>query len=220
MRRVTLRGIGPPSRSQDPNLLTPESTEAIDTTAGENITSEDPNEKVGLAGYGEQHLARVDDEFQYVVYFENMPEAGAPAQEVFVTDYLDPDLDWSTFRLTEIAWGDHIISVPENTAGFYTRQTIEDYREEVEKSWWVDVQVALNYETGRVRWIFHTLDPDTGELPMDVFAKMLGHAFESRLDSDYDVLFTVEKSMAQDILYDARRFVDRAERYLREAGVL
>ena len=144
-----------------------------DREDSENITSDDPNEKVGPAGYGEQHLARVDDEFQYVIYFENKPEAGAPAQEVFVTDYLDPDLDWSTFRLTEIAWGDHIISVPGDTTDFYTRQTVEDHREEVEKSWWVDVQIALNSTTGRVRWIFHTLDPDTGDLPMDVFAGFL-----------------------------------------------
>ena len=49
---------------------------------------------------------------------------------------------------------------------------------------------------------------------------MLGHAFDSRLDSDYDVTFTVERSLAEDVLHDARRFVDRAKQYLRQAGVL
>jgi uncharacterized protein (UPF0332 family) len=49
---------------------------------------------------------------------------------------------------------------------------------------------------------------------------MLGHAFDSRLDSDYDVEFVADQALAEDVLNDARRFVDRAERYLREAGKL
>jgi uncharacterized protein (UPF0332 family) len=52
------------------------------------------------------------------------------------------------------------------------------------------------------------------------YAKMLGHAFDSRLDSDYDVVFTAEQTLAEEMLRDARSFVDRAEQYLRRAGVL
>jgi uncharacterized protein (UPF0332 family) len=52
------------------------------------------------------------------------------------------------------------------------------------------------------------------------YAKMLGHAFDSRLDSDYDVEFVADQVLAEDVLNDARRFVDRAEQYLREAGKL
>jgi uncharacterized protein (UPF0332 family) len=52
------------------------------------------------------------------------------------------------------------------------------------------------------------------------YAKMLGHAFDSRLDSDYDVLFTVERTLAEEVFCDAQRFVDRAEQYLRRTGVL
>jgi RHS repeat-associated protein len=148
-------------------------TEQISIDSTENIRPDDPNEKVGPVGSGEQHLVSADDELHYVIYFENKPEAGAPAQEVFVADYLDPDLDWSTFRLTEIAWGDHIIAAPENTGEFSTRQTVKDYREEVEKSWWVDVQVALNYASGRARWTFRTVDPETEDLPLDPLAGFL-----------------------------------------------
>jgi len=144
-----------------------------DEDTSDVVTSVDPNEKVGPVGYGEQHLVSVDEELHYVIYFENKPEAGAPAQEVFVSDYLDPDLDWSTFRLTEIAWGDHIISVPKDTTDFYTRQTVEDYREEVEKSWWVDVEVELDYMSGQVQWTFRTLDPQTEGLPFDPLAGFL-----------------------------------------------
>ena len=52
------------------------------------------------------------------------------------------------------------------------------------------------------------------------YAKMLGHAFDSRLDSDYDMTFSAEWALAEGVLRDAQRFVDRAERYLRQAGVL
>lgn len=52
------------------------------------------------------------------------------------------------------------------------------------------------------------------------YAKTLGHAFDSRLDSDYDMTFTAERTLAEEVLRDAQRFVERAERYLRQAGVL
>jgi uncharacterized protein (UPF0332 family) len=52
------------------------------------------------------------------------------------------------------------------------------------------------------------------------YAKMLSHAFDSRLDTDYDVAFTAHRGLAEDQLRDARRFVERAEEYLREAGAL
>lgn len=52
------------------------------------------------------------------------------------------------------------------------------------------------------------------------YAKMLGHAFDSRLDSDYDITFTAERTLAEEVLHDAQRFVERAEKHLRQAGVL
>ena len=42
----------------------------------------------------------------YRVDFENDPTATAPAQRVDVTDQLDPNLDWNTFQLTEVGFGD------------------------------------------------------------------------------------------------------------------
>lgn len=48
------------------------------------------------------------------------------------------------------------------------------------------------------------------------YAKLIGNAFDSRLDSDYDVAFTIEKEAAEDILADARQFVARVERYFEE----
>jgi uncharacterized protein (UPF0332 family) len=52
------------------------------------------------------------------------------------------------------------------------------------------------------------------------YAKMLANAFDSRIDSDYDVLYKTEQALAEEVLEDARRFVDRAEQYLCQAGAL
>jgi uncharacterized protein (UPF0332 family) len=55
----------------------------------------------------------------------------------------------------------------------------------------------------------------TGEIEPE-YAKMLVNAFDSRLDSDYDVTFMVERSTAEKILNDAGIFVERIQRYFEE----
>ncbi|MEZ4731781.1 MAG: HEPN domain-containing protein [Caldilineaceae bacterium] len=52
------------------------------------------------------------------------------------------------------------------------------------------------------------------------YAKMLGQAFDSRLDSDYDIVFTPEQALVEAIQQDAQRFVQRAEQYLQQTGAL
>lgn len=50
------------------------------------------------------------------------------------------------------------------------------------------------------------------------YARMLGHAFDSRLDSDYDLTFTASQSLAEEILRDAHHFFERIEQYLHQEG--
>jgi uncharacterized protein (UPF0332 family) len=52
------------------------------------------------------------------------------------------------------------------------------------------------------------------------YARMLAHAFNSRLGSDYDVTSTIDRELAETVIQDARRFVDRTEAYLQQAGIL
>lgn len=52
------------------------------------------------------------------------------------------------------------------------------------------------------------------------YARMLAHAFNARLGSDYDVTSDVDKDSAEAVIQDAHRFVDRAEAYLQQAGLL
>lgn len=115
----------------------------------------------------------VTDELDYIVYFENAPSATAPAQEVFVRDYLDPNLDWTTFRPTEVAFGDHVVPIQGSSGEFHTRLTIEDYRQGVDKDWWLDITAEVNNTSGLAKWTFRTLDLETGELPEDPYAGFL-----------------------------------------------
>lgn len=52
------------------------------------------------------------------------------------------------------------------------------------------------------------------------YAKLLSQAFESRLDSDYDITFTTDQALAEEMLHGAQQFVHRAEHYLQQAGAL
>jgi uncharacterized protein (UPF0332 family) len=52
------------------------------------------------------------------------------------------------------------------------------------------------------------------------FGRKLSNAFQLRLDSDYNITLTPDAALAEDILHDAREFVDRAEQYLRREGWL
>ncbi len=141
--------------------------EPVAEEVSEFVHPHDPNEKVGPQG-----TVAVSDTLRYAVYFENESSATAPAQEVEVVDYLDPDLDWSTFRFEEAAFGSRIIPT-EGTTEFYVRQVITDYRETMTKTWWVDITGDFNPDTGRVEWTFRTLDPETGEPPTDPLAGFL-----------------------------------------------
>ena len=58
--------------------------------------------------------------YPYQINFENSPTATAPAQEVVITDTLDPNLDLNTFHLTEIAFGDTVLAIPPGSQDYQT----------------------------------------------------------------------------------------------------
>jgi hypothetical protein len=130
----------------------------------------DPNEKVGPPGFGDGRFTRGERPFSYIIYFENLPDATAPAQEVFITDTLDVEtLDLSTFSIGRIQWSTDQEVTPPPGLSYYT--TLVDLRPE--KDLLVRVTAELNEITGIARWTFRSLDPDTQELPEDPFAGFL-----------------------------------------------
>ncbi|MHC4718332.1 MAG: hypothetical protein ACYS5V_15275, partial [Planctomycetota bacterium] len=116
----------------------------------------DPNEKVGPEGAGADNFLPEVEPFQYTIYFENDPEkASAPAQVVIVTDQLPADLDWSTFELKEVSFGDHTVEL----AGSATHGWAQVHVEELAVV--VDIEAELDTATGLATWTLRSLDPIT-----------------------------------------------------------
>ncbi len=156
-----------------PSALPKPPTSPVDTDSPFVVAPGDPNEKVGPPGIGPQHVVGANSELPYTIYFENVMTATAPAQQVFVVDHLDSDLDWTTFHPTEIAFGNTVIAVSEQTGDYYARASVPDYRVGVNKMWWVDITTRANYDTGTITWTLRTLDPQTGKPPTDPLAGFL-----------------------------------------------
>jgi hypothetical protein len=170
----------PPECCEEEEDETPEPPDAPDAERDEEDGTDadvlrpvDPNEKVGPVGWGEERFVAPETDLRYIVYFENLANAAVPAQEVLVTDTLDANLDWTTFRIQGIGWGDYVLEVPEDADALQARVSIADYRSDLDKEWWVDVTVSLDSATGLTEWRFRTVDPETDDLPEDVFAGFL-----------------------------------------------
>lgn len=122
---------------------------------------QDPNDKQGPTGYGLLNFTGKGQEYFYTVNFENIPTASANAQRIRITDKLDPNLDWRTFRLKEIGFGKYRIPIPDNRAFYQGRlQLGEDLGNLV-----ADISAGLDIATGQVTWTLTALDPKTGEQP-------------------------------------------------------
>ena len=124
---------------------------------------------IGPASYGSfDFVADAGTALPYQIDFENDPSATAPAQSVTITDQLDPNLDWSTFQLTGIGWGDTVLSIPAGSQSFETTVPMTYNGETFD----VDVEAGIDTATGQVYATFTSIDPDT-DLPPDVLTGFL-----------------------------------------------
>jgi RHS repeat-associated protein len=134
-----------------------------------SVTSVDPNEKTGLSGFGEAGYVRPDQTLVYRIDFENYSTATAPAQVVFISDQLSDDLDWATFELTEVGFGEEVIHVPVGLQYFETIVPIVSTSGQAVE---VHIQAGLRSDTGLFYALFETIDP-VNELPPDVLTGFL-----------------------------------------------
>lgn len=140
-------------------------------TGGTSSGSFDPNDIVGYAGFGSQRFVTTQQTLPYTVRFENDPvRATAPALDVVITHQLDTNLDWSTFQLGALGFGDEVIEVP---AGVQVFQTTVAYRNADTSPLTVTVDARLDLATGVVTWTFRSIDPATGLSPDAVTAGFL-----------------------------------------------
>ena len=132
------------------------------------LGSHDPNDILGPSGYGAEAFIVPDLVMPYTIRCENDPEATAAAQEVSITQQLDADLDWSTFQLGSFGFGEHTFYVPGELQIYSQRLDMID-----ELGLYVDVDFALDADTGLVTWQFTSIDPVTGEQTLDPLAGFL-----------------------------------------------
>jgi hypothetical protein len=122
----------------------------------------DPNALVGPRGFGDQNFVAANSTLNYEIDFENEPNATAPVQQVVVTQQLDANLDWRTFRLGNFGFSGNTYTVAPNSP--YLQQTI-DLKDK--DGFLVQVTATVNVQTGLATWTFTTLDPATGQIPLD-----------------------------------------------------
>ncbi|MDH5771031.1 MAG: Ig-like domain repeat protein, partial [Candidatus Bathyarchaeota archaeon] len=80
----------------------------------------DPNDKAGPSGFGSQRFIPLGRELLYIIFFENLENATAPAEDIVITDQLDSDLDWSTLKFGEISHSQYASTNFNSTTGTIT----------------------------------------------------------------------------------------------------
>lgn len=133
------------------------------------VQSSDPNDKHGASGAGTARWIAGDRAIPYSIFFENKPEATAPAQDVIITDQLDPaKLDLDSFAFGPVWFGDRFAApaVP-------SKEFTADVDLRPAKPLIVRVNAKLDTTTALATWKFQSLDPATMKPTTDVFAGFL-----------------------------------------------
>lgn len=148
----------------------------------------DPNDKVGSQGVDNAQYISGEEPLRYSVFFENLETATAPAQEVVITDQLDPvNMDLATLSLGPLAFGNTIVTPPTGLRQFTTDVLIPG---QVLQNLIVRVTASLNLATGLLTWRFTSIDPATGDLPANPLEGFLPPNINPP-EGDGSVLFTV-----------------------------
>jgi len=131
--------------------------------------SYDPNDKTGMLGVGTAQYVASGTLLNYVLHFENLATATAPAQTVVVTDQLDPSkVRLDTFAFGPMTFGSTVI-VP--SPGLQTFSGGADLRPDFNLI--VTINAKLDRITGMATWTFLSIDPSTGEVTVDPQAGFL-----------------------------------------------
>ena len=131
----------------------------------------DPNEMSGPLGLGNPNTERFvkpGEWMTYTVYFENMTNATAAAQEVYVTNPFSEWLDWSTFEMGEVSFGNQIDLGLSGKSSGTTEKRMEG------TNWIVRTELTVDKATGEAKWYLRIVDPSTATgWPVDPVAGFL-----------------------------------------------
>jgi len=151
-------------RLAEEGFITPPEPNPFHTEDEENsqiFRSYDPNDKLGPSGYGSAGYLPAGGVMAYQIRFENQPSATAPAQRVTVTDTLDPNLDLSTFELTEIAFANQTLAIPAGLNHYEATLPIQVDGTTIH----ADIRVALDRASRLLTFTLEAIDPLTGWMP-------------------------------------------------------
>jgi PKD repeat protein len=134
------------------------------------VSSFDPNEMVGPAGFGEKNYIARYSRMPDTVLLEKKKEATAPAHVVTITDTLDLSVfNVSEFSFSSFGWGDSVYSPQGNGLKEFSMDI--DLRPEKELI--TRVSAKLDTLEGIVKWEFLSLNPESMELEEDPFLGFL-----------------------------------------------
>ena len=158
-------GNPPPPPASLPPVITGATFNFENTAAA---AAQDPNDLLAPGGFGAENFIGSGQALPYRIDFENESAATAPAQAVTITDQLAPTIDWTTFHLAEVGFGDTTLTIPGN-AQHYQATVPMTYNG---KTFDVLVDAGIHSDTGQVYATFQSIDPNT-QLPPDVLTGFL-----------------------------------------------
>ncbi|MBP7239472.1 MAG: hypothetical protein KBA14_04565 [Saprospiraceae bacterium] len=138
-------------------------------TAGIRYCPKDPNDIQGPVGYDSVRWVSIHDVMDYTVRFENDPVfATSNASTVLITIPIDDDINPFSFRLGAIGFGDKILEIPANVSSYQHRY---DFSSDL--GIMIDLTAGLDLPNNRFIWLMETIDPITGQPPIDPMAGFL-----------------------------------------------
>jgi len=131
----------------------------------------DPNGLVGSSGVAAKRWMSGVQPVPYVVSFGNEPTATAPAQQVTVTQAIDPNLDLSTLSLAAVTIPNgkpaSAITLPIPPGAFNPAVGLNEFTSTIDvrpvENLLVNKDAKLNPATGALVWTFTSIDPLTGQ---------------------------------------------------------
>ena len=97
----------------------------------------------------------------YRINFENASNAAAPAQQVNIVDQLSTNYDWTTFNVSEVGFGNVIISLPPGVTYLATNVPYSY----LGTNFQVQIQIGIQPNSGEVYANFQSIDPTTSLPP-------------------------------------------------------
>ena len=128
-----------------------------------DVSSMDPNDKTGPLGITTDNFIDKESTLQYLIRFENISTATAPASEVRIIDTLDNNFfDLSTLRFTGFGFADSTYQVLGGSKSYVQEIDLRPAKNTI-----VRFTAKLDTVLHTLSWLFESLDPVTRELVAD-----------------------------------------------------